>query len=102
MKRICSVFVLLICIIQILVFIPNNNVYAIDSIEDEPEFIALSPEKIKIIYDLVKNPKNTYLSKIYDYDNFMESYFDNLTINHGVNVIGSCGYVGIDMLLGYF
>ena len=57
MKRICSVFVLLICIIQILVFIPNNNIYAIDSIEDEPEFIPLSPEKIKIIYDLVKNPR---------------------------------------------
>ena len=102
MKKVRCLLVLLICLVQIFIFIPNNSVLAIDNIEDDVEFIPLSPEKMKFIYNIVTNPKNTYLSNIYEYENFMESYFDNLTINHGVNLMGSCGYIGIEMLLLYY
>jgi len=36
------------------------------------------------------------------YNNFMQSYFDNLTTNMGRNYKGSCGYVAIGMLLSYY
>ena len=99
MKKI-SMSILIICLLQTIIFVTCYSSVALDNMDDE--FIGLNSEKIKIIYDKIKNPENQYSSNIYQYDNFMESYFDNLTVNHGVNVVGSCGYVGIDMLLCYY
>lgn len=44
----------------------------------------------------------TYNSNINSYDNFLQSYYDNLTYNLGMNYQGSCGYVAIGMLLSYY
>ncbi len=51
---------------------------------------------------MMTNPDKEYSSNMYHYDNFMESYFDNLTTNFGQNVIGSCGYVALGMILSYY
>ncbi len=37
-----------------------------------------------------------------DHSSFLISYFDNLTQNLGNNEIGSCAYVALTMLLGYY
>lgn len=36
------------------------------------------------------------------YDNFLKSYFENLTENFAENVLGTCGYVAMEMLLMYY
>ena len=41
----------------------------------------------------------TYKDK---YDCFMQAYYNNLNVNMGVNVKGSCGYVAMTMLLSYY
>ena len=91
-------------LLQISTVVPNVLVSATDGMDDidDLEFVGLSPEKMQIIYEISSEPDNTYSSNIFYYDHFMESYFDNLTMNHGYNIIGSCGYVGIDMLLSYY
>jgi len=45
---------------------------------------------------------DSYASGINSYDNYKNSYFDNLTYNFGMNYKGSCGYVAIAMLLSYY
>ena len=103
MKKI-SILILFFFLLQCIIFIPSISVSATEetSYIDNTMFIGLNFEKMQIIYNIINNPENTYNSYIYHYDNFMESYFDNLTINHGSNIAGSCGYVGIDMLLSYY
>lgn len=44
----------------------------------------------------------TYSSNITQYSSYMQSYFDNLTLNFGKNYAGSCGYVAIELLLSYY
>ena len=121
MKKIC-LFVLIIYIFQLFSFVPNNLVWATDDIDETNEMASIgdfedgsddcnndesvgagySANSVINEYTEAGTPKNTYSSNIYQYDSFMESYFDNLTINHGDNTIGSCGYVAIDMLLCYY
>lgn len=36
------------------------------------------------------------------YSTYLKHYYDNLTTNFGMNYKGSCGYVGLGMLLSYF
>ncbi len=36
------------------------------------------------------------------YSNYMDAYFDNLTLNLGGNTKGSCGYVALGMILSYY
>ena len=64
--------------------------------------IALTQE-CKESYILETLSSNTlYDSNITSYDNFLQSYYDNLTYNFGMNYQGSCGYVAIGMLLSYY
>ena len=101
MKTKICIFVLSLCLLQVSLFVPNVSVAAIDDIDDL-EFVGLNSEKMQIIYEMMEGTENAYRSNIYTYSSFQESYFDNLTINHGMNFLGSCGYVGIDMLLSYY
>ena len=36
------------------------------------------------------------------YENFVQSYYDNLKFNFGYNHVGSCGYIALGMLLSYY
>ena len=36
------------------------------------------------------------------YSSYLKHYFDNLTVNFGMNYLGSCGYVALGMILSYF
>ena len=119
MKKIC-LFVLIIYIFQLFSFVPNNLVWATDDIDEmnetlyvgdldngnneeiNNESVGYSTEGVLHDYTETGAQDGTYSSYIYQYDSFMESYFDNLTTNHGHNTIGSCGYVAIDMLLCYY
>ncbi len=119
MKKIC-LFVFIICIFQLYAFVPNNLVWAADGVDetnemsyvgdfedesddcDNDESVGYSTGSVLHDYTETGVQGGTYSSYIYQYDNFMESYFDNLTTNHGHNTIGSCGYVAIDMLLCYY
>ena len=50
--------------------------------------------------DAINN--TSYSSNSSNYENYMCSYFDNLTYNFGLNYKGSCGYVAMAMLLSYY
>ena len=119
MKKICT-FTLIICLFQLSVFIPNKSIWAVENADetndtgdiidfydvndenDNNESVGYSNSGVDHDYIEADTPSKIYSSNIYQYDNFMESYFDNLTTNHGDNTIGSCGYVAIDMLLCYY
>lgn len=62
----------LICLLQLQMNLNYINVSGIDSIDDvdDVEFIGLSPEKMRIIYEMMDSTSNTYLSNIYSYSNF--------------------------------
>ena len=69
---------------------------------------------IKVIkgIDYKKMFSNTMLESYFDYlsneedlfqvNKFSTQYFANLTENFGVNVMGSCGYVALGMLISYY
>ena len=102
--------------IQISVLTPYNLVWAEDDInetneildvensddDENDESVGYSTGSVLHDYTETGEQEEIYSSNIYQYDNFMESYFDNLTTTHGHNTIGSCGYVAIDMLLCYY
>lgn len=46
--------------------------------------------------------ETSYSSNLYEYDSFLEAYYDNLTYNFGVNYKNSCGYIALGMLLSYY
>lgn len=85
----------------------NVNVYA-DEVNDVLDESLTNPNE-----ELDEETFSTYItevcygspqynSNITSYNNFLCSYFDNLTYNIGMNYKGSCGYVALAMLLSYY
>ena len=92
MKKSLFLFILII----LGIFFTGISIYAEDG------KITLNQD-IKESYILETVSSNTtYNSNINSYDNFLQSYYDNLTYNLGMNYQGSCGYVAIGMLLSYY
>lgn len=86
-------------ILQICLFITPLNIFAEDSDE---EYIELTVRQQNYINQRIKNDRLLHTSTYTTYDTFAQAYFDNLIYNYGNNVKGSCGYVGINMLLSYY
>ena len=70
--------------------------------EEEPVHDILTEEAHAAYLDSALSVETTYASGINEYDSFLASYYDNLTYNIGMNYKGSCGYVGLAMLLSYY
>jgi len=103
MKFYLIVFSLLIIIITIPLNIVDNN--SINCNEEHDHALAnadilTSTAQADILDELTNQLAPTYTT--YHYDNFMQSYFANLTTNIGYNYKGSCGYVALGMLLSYY
>lgn len=69
---------------------------------DKSNYDVVTEQYLSMMMDETMSESNVYSSNITTYDNFLSSYYDNLTCNFGMNYKNSCGYVGIGMLLSYY
>ena len=69
---------------------------------NEEEYDILTNEAHLSYLEEALSNTTSYNSNITVYHNYLTSYYDNLTYNFGMNYKGSCGYVGIGMLLSYY
>ena len=88
----CCFIIIFCCSLQI------KEIKATDN-----QFLYELPEDIHLDYvNDALDESLSYNSNLTEYDSFLVSYFDNLLFNFGMNYKGSCGYVGIGMLLSYY
>lgn len=103
MKRIIKLNITIITLILIAIMLKTLNArVAYASTNENVEDGVLTPELQWQYIEESLNTDSTYSSNIYEYENFLKSYYDNLTYNFGMNYKGSCGYVAIGMLLSYY
>lgn len=66
-------------------------------------FLCQSVTNEEYIYAYSNNPfTHTEDETLYLTNNFATYYFNSLNFNYGLNEIGSCGYIALQMLLSYY
>ena len=66
------------------------------------QYDKLPPDMLASYLSGALDSETSYSSNLFEYDNFLEAYYDNLTYNYGVNYKNSCGYIALGMLLSYY
>ena len=97
MKKVA--LITLLCLI-ISILPTNMTVFAEEDIADT--YNVMPEEELLLYLGEALDPETSYSSNISEYDNFLVSYYDNLTYNFGVNYKNSCGYIAAAMLLSYY
>ena len=98
MKKIfCFIIIFMICSL----FIFNNKKLKMKAEANEIVYVLNEEFHTHYLQNALSS-NSVYNSNITNYHNNVTAYFDNLTYNLGMNYKGSCGYVGIGMLLSFY
>lgn len=92
----------LLIVLGLLCFFGLNNLnLKVNAQSNEIDYVLTTEAHSQYLENALSEDA-VYSSNITEYHSNLTAYFDNLTYNLGMNYKGSCGYVGIGMLLSYY